>query len=406
MKKNIKAGLVTPYPPSKTTLNEYGYHLASHLASKVEVKELQLYVEDINASYVPDYPKQRFIPCWKFNSLANIVNLVQAIRQNKPDVVILNLQFLIFGDKKVAAALGLMLPMVLKMLGIKTMVLLHNIMEEVDLSKAGISQNKVLNAIYGFIGNILTRMILQADIVGVTIEKYVDVLRSKYHVKNVVLLPHGTFETPDEPTYERKEGPLQVMTFGKFGTYKKVEVLIEAVEEVRNQTNLDIEIVVAGTDNPNVPGYLAGVQEKYSHVPQVRFTGYVEEEDVPVIFGDSAIVVFPYTSTTGSSGVLHQAGSYGKAAILTNIGDLALLIEEEGFKGEYFEPDDKKTLAAAIKKLLTDDDYRNKIERANFAAASSLSLEDIADWYLIHMERLLGADSISPKHYQISYAVR
>lgn len=389
MRKHLKIGFVTPFPPSKTTLNEYGFHLANHLSAKDEVDELQLFVEHDEEYESPDI-KQKFIPCWKFNEYSNPFRIVNQVRKNKPDIVIINLQFLLFGDKKIAAALGLMLPFILRIFGYKTIVLLHNIMEEVDLDKAGFTKNPVLKATYGLIGNILTRMILQANLVGVTIEKYVDVLKAKYKKKNIVLLPHGAFEVPPEPDYKIPAGPLKVMTFGKFGTYKKVEVLIEAVEEVRKQSDLDIEIVIAGTDNPNVKGYLNDVKEKYAHVPAVTFTGYVAEEDVPGLFKDSAVVVFPYTSTTGSSGVLHQAGSYGKAVILTNLGDLALLVKEEGYRGEFFEPEDKGTLSAAILKLLTDEQYRHEIEKANYQAASSLSLSDIADWYLIHIEQLVS----------------
>lgn len=394
MIKDLKIGFVTPYPPSKTTLNEYGFHLAKHLSAKSEITELQMYVErSAESGYELINEKQTFIPCWDFNEFSNPFRILREIRSNRPDLVIINLQFLLFGDKKVAAALGLLLPFLLKMAGFKTIVLLHNIMEEVDLDEAGITKNPVLKTIYTTIGNILTRMILQANLVGVTIEKYVDVLKEKYKKNNIVLLPHGAFEVPEEPDYKIPDGPLKVMTFGKFGTYKKVEVLIEAVEEVRKQSDLAIEIVIAGTDNPNVKGYLKDVENTYSNVPRLTFTGYVAEEDVAGLFRDSAVVVFPYTSTTGSSGVLHQAGSYGKAVILTNLGDLALLVKEEGYKGEFFEPEDKVTLAAAILKLLTDESYRHEIEKANFKAASSLSLSDIADWYLIHAEQLVQKTS-------------
>ena len=389
MRRNLKVGIVTPMPPSKTTLNEYGFHLAKHFADKEEIDELQLYVERINDNYDASSQKQKFIPCWSFNNNSNILSIRKAIKANKPDIVIINLQFLMFGDKKVAAALGLMLPFLLKMSGYKTIVLLHNIMEEVDLDSAGFTKNPLLKWIYTLIGNILTRLVLQANIVGVTIEKYVDVLKKKYKKKNIVLLPHGSFEVPEEPDYALPDGSLKVMTFGKFGTYKKVEVMIEAVQKVRRETDLQMQIVIAGTDNPNVTGYLEKIKETYSDVKDMIFTGYVAEEDVPILFKESAVVVFPYTSTTGSSGVLHQAGSYGKAVILTNIGDLAQLVKEEGYRGEFFEPENVDSLAEAIKKVLSNEDYRKEIEKANFRAAASLNMSDITDWYLIHIEKLL-----------------
>jgi glycosyltransferase involved in cell wall biosynthesis len=185
-----------------------------------------------------------------------------------------------------------------------------------------------------------------------------------------------------KPDFETKPGPKQIMAFGKFGTYKKVEILIEAVEIVRKTYNETIEIVIAGTDSPNTPGYLESVKEQYKTVEGLIFTGYVEENDVEKIFTNSSIVVFPYTSTTGSSGVLHQAGSYGKAVIMPDLDDLALLVKDEGYKGEFFNPESADSLANAIKKILSDDAYRKEIAIANFEAANALSMDKIIDLYI------------------------
>lgn len=213
-------------------------------------------------------------------------------------------------------------------------------------------------------------------------KKYVGILENKYKAKNIVAIPHGTFEVSEEPKYELPEGALKIMTFGKFGTYKKVELLIEAVQEVRKTTGLDLEIVIAGTDNPNVPGYLDSVKARYTDVPQLTFTGYVEEEDVPKLFEESALVAFPYTSTTGSSGVLHQAGSYGKAVVMPDLGDLALLVEEEGYKAEFFEPTSVKSLAKSIEAIVTNEAHRIALGKANYEAATAYPMSKIAEIYL------------------------
>ena len=157
---------------------------------------------------------------------------------------------------------------------------------------------------------------------------------------------------------------------------------------VRASSGLDLEIVVAGTDNPNVPGYLKNVQEKYKHVPQLRFTGYVEEEEVAPLFTESAVVVFPYTSTTGSSGVLHQAGSYGKAVVMPNLGDLATLIEDEGYRGEFFAPESTESLAKAIEAIVTNNDHRIHLEKANYEAATAYPMDRITNIYLEEFEKI------------------
>jgi glycosyltransferase involved in cell wall biosynthesis len=382
----MKLAIVTAYPPSKVTLNEYAYHLVKQFRKNEKVTELILLTDKTEGAKDIEFTeagcKITIKECWSFNSYKNIVSVTKAINQTKPDSVLFNLQFMKFGDKKIAAALGLMLPFVCKLKKIPNIVLLHNILEEVDLGSAGFTSNKLMQKIYGFIGTSLTKLILQADTVAVTMQKYVDILEDKYGVKNVKLIPHGTFEIPEEPDYKLPEGPLQIMTFGKFGTYKKVEGMIEAVALVRASTGLNLEVVIAGTDNPNVPGYLAKVQEDYKHIPQVRFTGYVEEYEVPILFNESAVVVFPYTSTTGSSGVLHQAGSYGKAVVMPDLGDLALLVQDEGYRGEFFEPTSIESLAKAIEAIVTNNAYRLELSKTNYKAATAHPMSQIAELYL------------------------
>lgn len=390
----MKLAIVTAYPPSKVTLNEYAYHLVKHFRQRADVTELVLLTDKTEGpkdiDFSEDGCKITVKECWEFNSYSNILNVNKAIKSVKPDAVLFNLQFMKFGDKKIAAALGLMLPLVCKLKKIPNIVLLHNILEEVDLGSAGFTQNKLMQKIYGFIGSTLTRLILQADTVAVTMQKYVTILEKKYKAKNVKLIPHGTFEIPERPDFNVPEDPMQIMTFGKFGTYKKVEGMIEAVEKVRKSTGLNMEVVIAGTDNPNVPGYLAKVQEDYKHIPQVRFTGYVEEFEVPILFNESAVVVFPYTSTTGSSGVLHQAGSYGKAVVMPDLGDLALLVQDEGYRGEFFEPTSVDSLAQAIEKIVTNDAYRRELGETNYEAATAHPMSQITQTYIDTFKNIIS----------------
>jgi glycosyltransferase involved in cell wall biosynthesis len=390
----MKLAIVTAYPPSKVTLNEYAYHLVKSFRLKEKITELILLTDetvgDKDIYFQQDGCKITIKECWKFNSYFNILSVTNAIHQVQPDGILFNLQFMKFGDKKIAAALGLALPWVCKIKNIPTIVLLHNILEEVDLKSAGFASNKISQQFYSFIGTSLTKLILKADLVAVTMDKYVKTLKDKYNVETVKMIPHGTFELPENPPNELPEGPIKIMAFGKFGTYKKVEIMIEAVVLVRQQTGLDLEIIIAGTDNPNEIGYLENVKETYKHVPQLTFTGYVAETDVASLFTESAVVVFPYTSTTGSSGVLHQAGSYGRAVVMPNLGDLACLIKDEGYRGEFFEPQSVTSLANAIKAIVIDNDYRIQLGEANYKAATAFPMERITEMYLEEFEVIIN----------------
>jgi hypothetical protein len=76
--------------------------------------------------------------------------------------------------------------MFLKLFGC-TVVLLHNILEQVDLESAGFTKNKLVSKIYNLIGKIQQNAYLKQMLL--TISKYVDVLGEKYKSENVSLIP-------------------------------------------------------------------------------------------------------------------------------------------------------------------------------------------------------------------------
>lgn len=392
----MRIAIVTTHPPSKGSLNEYAFHFVRFLKTKIEsVEEIFLLVDELpqDAGYPaesqPGEVPLHYVPCWAFNAADNVLRIRKAVNDIQPDIVLFNIQFASFGDKKIPAALGLLIPWVLKVSGFKVVVLLHNIMETVNLKSAGFGGNPLMERAIRAFGNIVTRFLLKADWVAVTIPKYVEILESQYGAKNVLLAPHGSFEEPTEAEPSTMpQGCPTVMTFGKFGTYKKVDLLIESHAQLLRRRP-DLRLVIAGTDSPNAAGYLQSMQEKYAHVNNVEYTGYVAEADVPRIFGEAWVVAFPYTSTTGSSGVLHQAGGYGKAVVLPNLGDFAELVLEEGYDAEFFDPADAHSLAKAISQVIDNPSRQMEIGLRNYTAANGLPISEVVDWYLIHFEELL-----------------
>ncbi len=378
--------VVTALAPSSTTLAEYGLHLLRALAAKQTARIVALVEDDPELDY-PDIPGVEIVPAWRFDSVTNPIRIARAARRCGADAVLLNAHFTSFGSSKPAAALGLATPLALRAAGIRTITLLHNIVETVDLGTAGFGGSRVLQATLRAIGSAVTWVVLRSDLVATTMPRYVEILRSKYRTDNVVLIPHGAFDVPAPPA--ESPAPTRILTFGKFGTYKRVEPVIEALRTLGRD---DLQLVVAGTDSPNTPGYLADVEARLGG-PDVHFTGYVPEEELETRFREATIAVFPYTGTTGSSGVLHQAGSFGCPPVMPHLGDLADLVAHEGYTGVYFTPDDTSDLARAMAELLDDPQRRREIAHHNYRAACGLPIDDLADWYLAHAGRLVHGDA-------------
>jgi glycosyltransferase involved in cell wall biosynthesis len=390
----MKLAFISPYPPSQVTLNEYGYHLIRSFVGKPDVEQIFVLTNHLDDdSRYSQYAMNgiELVPCWTFNSLTTTLAIRKELKRIRPNAVVINLQFMTFGEGKIPAALGLLIPWISKALGIPSVVILHNITETVKLETIGMADSTWKKNLFLGIGKKLTDFILKADLVGVTISQYVDILKEKYKAKNVILLPHGNFELPERSYLPEPFPHINLMAFGKFGTYKKVEVMLDAHQILEKKyPNLKFISTIAGTDNPNVKGYLERVKKKYSTMENLIFTGYVAEEDVEGVFQKSTFVIFPYTTTTGSSGILHQAGSYARACILPKIDDLERVVDEEGYGGAYFITDDAESLADAVSHLIDNPQERKDIEDQNYAAAKGLPMGELAEWYLSHIHALIA----------------
>ncbi len=388
--RGLRIGVVSAFPPGRNSLNEYGFHLVRHLSRLEEVNEVIVYADETENGTPAPLDQVTFVPSWRFNDLRNMPRLARAVARTRPDAVILNLQFATFGDKRVPGALGLLLPALLRARRTPTLVILHNLADNVDMRDAGFARSALGARLLTLAGRILTRALLRADIVALTIPRYVEFLRDRYGAANALLAPHGSFEEIARPSFGVPRGSRAIMAFGKWGTYKTVDLLVEAYRVLLDRGYDDLRLVLAGTDSPNSPGYMAEAAQRFADIPGIEMPGYIAEEDVAPLFLSATVVAFPYTSTTGSSGVLHQAGEYGRAAVLPRIGDLIDIIEEEGFQGVTFEPGDVESLADALAAVLDDPERREMIGRRNFAAASGVPMSEVVQWHVAHIERLLG----------------
>ena len=76
----MKLAIVTAYPPSKVTLNEYAYHLVKYFRQHVEVSEVVLLTDiapkDADIHFEEKGCTITVRQCWKFNSYSNIFSVM------------------------------------------------------------------------------------------------------------------------------------------------------------------------------------------------------------------------------------------------------------------------------------------------------------------------------------------
>lgn len=373
----MKICLITAFPPSRRGLNEYGFHLARELR-RDPLMSLTILADELEtpAEELPDYD---VIRCWRFDGMSNTVRLTKVIHDINPDVVWFNLLFSTFGNKPVPAFLGLGQPAVSRLAGHYTHVTLHHLMDNINLADSGVRFPRLYRAA----GSIATRMLLMSNSISVLLPVYRRTLIEKYRGDNVHFRAHGILGgCPEPPDFDSRGNPEhRILAFGKWGTYKRVELLSEAWKELSARMP-NLRLVIAGGNHPATPGYIESVAESMKGDSRVEFTGYVEEDDIPGLFRSASALVLPYSSATGASGVAHLACEFGVPIISAGIDDFREMALDEGLAVAFYKTGDANSLAAELHSLLNDPELMRQMSEQNFSAALRMTMPQIIRQYL------------------------
>jgi glycosyltransferase involved in cell wall biosynthesis len=390
----MKICLVTAFPPSGRQLNEYGFHLARELQRNPQVDltilgdKLTRYewaTDQDGHALAPDEQKElpgfHVVRCWKSNQLSNPVRIARAVHRLRPDIVWFNLVYSSFGtpEHPVSAFAGLCAPALTRMLGFFTHVTLHHILEHVDFADAGVKRERL----FRLGSEMATRALLGANSVSVLLSGYWRTLQEKYAAENVVLGTHGTFSVcPTPPDFSVRDNPDQrILAIGHWGTYKRLETLMEAFPSIlRSRPNA--RLIVAGANHHTTPGYWESIRDRYGANPRIEFRGYVAEEDVPELFRTTSVVVLPYDSATGSSGPAHQACEYGVSLVSADLPDFRDMAVDENMAISFYKTGDKDDLAQQVISLLESPLLRRQTSEQNYAAALRMTMPNIVRNYL------------------------
>lgn len=373
----MKICLVTAFPPSRGGLSEYGFRLARALDHFPQLS-LTILGDDLNVPQ-PELDGFHVIRCWSFNRLTNPPRILRAIQRAQPDVVWFNVGFASFGSQPVPAFCGIVTPPVVRWLGYPTHVTLHQIMDTMDLADARVPYPRL----YRIGGSIATRLLLRANSVSVLIPAYRRTLIDRYQGDNIHFRPHGISSgRPESPDVTRRGNPVRrILAFGKWGTYKRLEPLIEAFQIVSAQLK-DVQLIVAGGNHPQTPGYVESVARQYAGRSDMEFRGYVPEDDIAGLFQGASLAVLPYSSAAGSSGVAHLACEYGVPIVAADLPEFRDMATAEGLAICFYEPRDTNRLADSLISLLNHPEWQNQMAEQNFASALRMTMPAVVRQYL------------------------
>ena len=387
----MKICLVTAFPPSRRGLNEYGFHIAREL-QRDPLLSVTVLADQLD-SPEPELDGFDVVRCWSFNRMSNPAKLLGAVRDVRPDVVWFNLLFSTFGDKPLSAFSGLTIPALSRVSGRYTHVTLHHLMDNINLKDAGIR----FPLLYRAAGSVATRMLLMANSVSVLLPAYRRTLMERYRGDNVHFRAHGILSArPEPPDYSLRGNPVhQILAFGKWGTYNRFELLLDAYATV-HELMPGTKLVIAGANHPMTPGYVESVAAKWKHNPNIEFTGYVAEEQIADLFRKSSVLVMPYSSATGSSGVAHLACEYGLPIVSADIKDFREMADDEGLSIRFYKVGEPRSFAENLIDLLNSPEKQHEMSEQNFSAALRQTMPQIIRKYLRAFDLHQRARALEP----------
>lgn len=380
----IRLAVASAYPPNRRPLSEYAWHVVDRLAQNPRVEHVHVLADrGQDTAAVPDR-RVTVHPCWSFGGIDQPWSVVRAARALDVDAVWFHMHMTSGGNTRLSQFAGVAAPAVCRLAGVPTIVTLHNMLGLTDLKWAR-PNTKWFDVIGAHAATSLLRI---PDAVCVLLPEYASLMRSRYGI-NARVMPMGTLGTPKSPLDQRSGPSNALLAFGHFGSYKRLEVVIDAVRAL-NADGSRVRLIVAGTDARQARGYLAEMRARCADDSGVEFAGYVPEPEVPALFERAAACILPFATVTGMSSVATQAAMYGVPIIASDIPGTRLF-EKRGLRINFFDWPDAAALMRTIRRVLAAPAPCVEDAAHNLRYCRGQLMDDVVSDYIDIIEALVAA---------------
>ncbi|MBI4232354.1 glycosyltransferase family 4 protein, partial [Candidatus Peregrinibacteria bacterium] len=217
--------------------------------------------------------------------------------------------------------------------------------------------------------SILVHSILNryADFIIVHGENLRNILIKKgFEPHKVKVIPFGDnslFLKWKKKNMHRKPGTL--LFFGRILYYKGLDIFLRAVIHLKTLADCPpLRVVIAGEGS--LDPYQEWLQKLSKELKEelVIMNDYIPDNEIAPLFQQAEIVVLPYREAS-QSGVVHIAYTFKKPVIVTSVGSLPEVVEQEK-TGIIIPPEDPVQLSKAMLLLLKDTKKQKKLGRAGY----------------------------------------
>ena len=168
------------------------------------------------------------------------------------------------------------------------------------------------------------------------------------------------------------DGPF-VLYVGTFQPRKNVEPLIRGYTLMREGSDLSHKLVLVGKPKHQYESVFEAI-ETSPFRDDIILTGFVEDDDLPVLYNAADVFVFP-TLFEGFGLPVVEAMACGTPVITTNV---SCLPDVSGEAAMLVDPNDPEAFATAMTNVLSDEAVARQMTERGFARAAGYSWERTA----------------------------
>lgn len=244
------------------------------------------------------------------------------------------------------------------------------------------------------IGKHVYKLILPRANKVVTInEEVAKILKEHYSVdsEKIYILPVGVdIQKFQEVNKKNHNNGLKGAYVGSLAEYRGIETMFKALNYLDDEAK--INLVIAGTGNPNYLSKLEDYVENLKIEKRVQWKGFVPHDKIPELLADCEIGISPLPGLESYKlsipiKVLEYLAA-GKAVVASDIRAHRKLITP-GKNGVLFPPEDAEELAAALKKVIGDDEFRKSITNNAPNSVQEYSWEKLFEGFTGELEDLI-----------------
>ena len=303
-----------------SSLVTVGTAIVYMLAEFEDVEEIDVYCHLPNdrkeEDYVPN--KVNIFPIYDSRKPISTLNLY-SVDWKKYDSVIFNLLPTVFGRSSMMNLIGLLVPIVMSKLGHKNIkVIYHNSTITNDIEKLG--YNSAKDRIRSLVLSRIEKMMFLTVPTFFPVNLYVDRVRTRVKgarvgyvnlryfegLPTIFINKKNDLESIEKPS--KPDNKKDLLLHGYWGPQKNLELALSSLMKLRNE-GMGFHLILSGKVNNNFQSYkheFKNIVEKYSSIIDERIE-YVSEKDIMPLFLKTDLVIIPYNTPGGHSGVLETA---------------------------------------------------------------------------------------------------